>query len=621
VEQRLITLLEQGFHWQQQGEITKARHFYLKVLAADGDNIFALNLMGVVSIKSGEILDAINYLQKALLLEKNDAETYSNLGLAYIEVKRLADAQKMFEQSLKINPQQAVVLNNLGNVFASLNEHNKALSCFDAAMKLDNGYIACINNMLVSLKALHLYDKALDLVNYALKHEPRNSVTINYQGEIYKQRIDYEKARACFECAIKIDNSIVAKINLASVLKLMGQEQQAKVLLQEVLQIEPNNAEAANHLGVLFEQLGDFEQAANYFRLALTHSPAHASAYFQLSKLKNQHLTDDEVDSIKRLIDDELTLDIFKSSLFLALAWHYDKQKCYEKSMSCFIQGKAIKAKTFPYDDKAPAEYLALCKSLFPVKPVEIPQTQDDPLPIFVIGMPRSGTTLTEQILASHSKIYGAGELGYINELIAQAERLTEAKYPRCLPSLTTQQIIYLRQYYLNKMKTRCGDAQYFVDKNPLNYHSIGFIVLIFPEAKFIYCQRNAMDNCVSIFKLPFDDNQSYSHELSALGDYYLQHTKLMALWQACYPDHIICNEYEQTVADIEQQARKLLDFIGLPFEQAVLSFYENKRIVLTPSAQQVRQPIYNASINSWQRYGDALAPLFQLLYTKHSVG
>ncbi len=614
MQQKLITLLEQGFQWQQKGQLEKAQKNYLKVLAADADNVFALNLLGVVSIRNCEFDLAINYLEKALLNEKNDSETYSNLGLAYKEVRRLNDAQKVFEKSLNINPQQPVVLNNLGNIFASLNEHSKALQCFDSAMKLDNVYIDCLNNMFISLKALKEYDKALQLLDYLLKHEPENSLAINNKGEIYKQLIDYDKAKTYFKQAIAIDNSIVAKINLASVLKLSGEEKQAKEILLEVLHLEPENAEANNHLGVLFEQLGEFEQAAKYFRLSIKASSNHASAYFQLSKLKNQSLTDAEIANIKQLIDDEQTLDILKSSLYLALAWQFDKQKEYEKSMLFFIKGKAIKAKEFPYDEQAPSKYLELCQSLFPVRPVTITHIQATLKPVFVIGMPRSGTTLTEQILSSHSNIYGAGELGYINELMSQAEQLTDTKYPGFLTKLTTADIAQLRDYYFNKIKISSGAANYFVDKNPLNYQSVGFISLIFPEAKFIYCKRNAMDNCVSIFKLPFDDNQSYSHDLHSLGHYYLQHIKLMEFWKECYSDNIITNEYESTVEDIEQQARKLLSFIGVPFEDTVLNFYNNKRIVLTPSAEQVRQPIYSTSIGAWQKYQEFLSPLITSL-------
>ena len=234
--------------------------------------------------------------------------------------------------------------------------------------------------------------------------------------------------------------------------------------------------------------------------------------------------------------------------------------------------------------------------------------------PIFIVGMPRSGTTLTEQILSSHSSVVGAGELGFINDIAKEAVKLTNTPYPQCAKKLNTEQSVKLRNLYLSKVDKLFNISDYFVDKNPLNYNSVGFIATIFPEAKFIFCQRNAMDNCISIFKLPFDDNQTYSHDLAALGQHYLQHNALMTFWKEIYPNRILTVNYEDTVADIDNQIQRLIGFIGLDFEDAMLNFHQNKRIVLTPSAEQVRQPIYKTSIDSWQRYGNLVAPLQQAL-------
>lgn len=612
MEQRLITMLEAGFKQQQQGKLSQAKEHYLAVLNEDNENVFALNLLGVLCVREQAFEQASQYLERVLTLNKSDAETYCNLGLTYQGLKRLTDAKDMFEKSLAINSQQPVVLNNLGNILASLNEHHKALYCFDSAMKLDNRYIDCLHNMFISLKTLKQYDKAIQLIDYILKIDPKNSRALTNQGEVYKQQLDYKQAKCSFEKAITIDNNLEAKIQLSSVLKLLAQEHQAKSLLLEVLAIEPHNVEANNHLGVLLEQLGDFEQAATYFRKALSYNENHASSYFQLSKLKNERLTSAEIDKIQTLLADENTIELFKSSLFLALAWDYEKQKDYQQSIDFFIKGKSIKAKETPYSNQPALEYLAQSKTVYPVTTHDNLSVKniDVLTPIFIIGMPRSGTTLTEQVLASHSNVYGAGELGYINELVQMAVSMTGVPYPHCVAKLTEQNINTLRQNYLAKITPLCKEKSFFVDKNPLNYQSVGFIELLFPMAKFIYCKREAMDNCISIFKLPFDDNQSYSHDLAALGDYYLQHIRLMDYWIECFPDKIIINQYESMVEDPETQAKNLLDFIGLNFESSVLYFYENKRIVLTPSAEQVRQPIYKTSINAWQRYGEAISEL-----------
>lgn len=614
MNRKIVELLETGFQYQQQGDNDKAESFYLQVLKIDANNQFALNLMGVVCMRSHNYELAESFLRKALQQNSNDFETYSNLGLALKELKRLGEAQQMFEKSLMLNNKQPITLNNLGNIFASTNDHQKAVYCFDSALQLDNRYLDCINNLTLSLKELGNIDKAMKVIEYGIQLEPNRSDSHNNKGELYKALTDYESAKVAFERAIDIDGNIVAKINLSTILKLLGYERNGIELLQQVLEQEPNNSEAHNHLGVLYEQLGDFELAAKHFRLSLKHTSNHASSYYQLSKLKNQRLTNDEINNLKRLIADNAQLDLFKASFYLALACEYDKQQQYEKAIEHFILGKNIKAKHNPYNPDSSELLLNNCKKVFNEQHEQTLINDDLPKPIFIVGMPRSGTTLTEQILSSHSKIFGAGELSFINDIVKHAINLTQKPFPQCTSLLSAQQLSELRQIYLNKVLKRFAHHEYVIDKNPLNYNMLGFISRVFPEAKFIYCKREAMDNCISIFKLPFDDNQTYSHDLASLGHHYLQHTRLMSYWQTVFNERIFTVNYEYTVANLRSQSQQLINFIGLDFEEQMYDFHNNKRIVMTPSAEQVRQPIYNTSVGSWQKYGSALAPLINAL-------
>ena len=171
-----------------------------------------------------------------------------------------------------------------------------------------------------------------------------------------------------------------------------------------------------------------------------------------------------------------------------------------------------------------------------------------------------------------------------------------------------------LQARYRSGIEAVAGPGTLFVDKTPMNFQLIGFIARVFPQAKIIYCKRHPLDNCLSIFKLPFDETQQYSHDLQSLGRYYKNHERLMAYWNQCFPDRILTIQYEETVADVSRQAHRLLEFVGVDFEEQVLEFYRTDRIVLTPSAHQVRRPIYTSSLDVWRKYGEGLRPLMAAL-------
>ena len=604
--------LQQGFQLLQNKRLLDAQQVFEDILKVDPLNEHGLNLLGVVFIQLQQAEKAILILEKALTVNNKDAQTYNNLGLAYKELHQFKKAQKAFNSSLILSPQQPHTLNNLGNVLAAQDQHKQAALSFDAALKLDANYPECLTNFAQSLKELGNLEVAFKAIIHANNIEPNNSYYLNVKGEIQLAKIDYENAQQTFDKAISLDNYTPARINLSTALKQLGNYEKAKMCLYAVIEDEPKNSEAHNHLGVLQEQLGEFDLAAKSFRIALKYTPNHASSFYQLAKLKNQMLKNEEVEKIIELLTDSVTPSVFKSSLFFALAVYYDKSKQYALAIKNFAYAQQIKAEKFPYNSKLTEQYRAAMEDIMPVSSAQV--CMDHVHPIFIIGMPRSGTSLVEQILASHSQIFGAGELGFINDLVKMAEQITNTPYPYCLTKLSQPQLTELGRQYKQRMLETFGEQTYFTDKNPLNYNFVGFIKAILPDAKFVYCQRDPKDNCLSIFKLPFDDSQGYAHDLKALGHYYREHERLMALWNDLYREDIIIVVYEDVVDNQPRETARLLDLLGLDYEQATERFYQTQRIVMTPSAEQVRQPIYKTSINSWQKYGDVVQPLLHSL-------
>lgn len=612
MNQQVVNQLQQGYQLLQNERLLDAQRVFEDILKIDPLNEHGLNLLGVVFIQLQQAEQAIVVLEKALTVNNKDAQTFNNLGLAYKELHQFEKAQKSFDSSLRLDPRQPQTLNNLGNVLAAQDNHTQAALSFDAALKLETNYPECLANFAQSLKELGNLEIALKAIDQANHLVPNNSYYLNIKGEVLLAKVDYENARQNFEKAIAANNYTPARINLSTALKQLGSYEKAKICLRDVIKQEPNNSEAHNHLGVLQEQLGEFNSAATSFRIALKHTPNHASSFYQLAKLKNQTLKAEEVDKITELLAQSATPNIFKSSLFFALAVYYDKTKQYKLAIKNYANAQQIKAEKYPYNGKLTEQYRTAMEDIMPVSSAQV--CMEEVHPIFIIGMPRSGTSLAEQILASHSQIFGAGELGYINDLVKTAEQNTNAPYPQCLTKLSQSQLTELGRLYKQRMLETFGEHAYLTDKNPLNYNFVGFIKAILPDAKFVYCQRDALDNCLSIFKLPFDDSQGYAHDLNALGHYYREHERLMAFWTDLFSEDIITIKYEAVVDNQPKETARLLDFLGLDYEQATERFYQTRRIVMTPSAEQVRQPIYKTSINSWQKYGDALKPLQQAL-------
>jgi tetratricopeptide (TPR) repeat protein len=612
VNSKIAEQLQHGYKQLQLGRLQEANQCFEAIIKIDPDNEFALNLMGVTLIQQDNPEDAIHFLTNALKVNDSDPETYNNLGLAYSSTNQFDLARVAFENSLRRNPQQAMTLNNLGNVFAATDKHNEAAHAFDAALKIQPDYAECLANFAQALKELEQFGLALKVIKHAGQIDSINSYYINVEGEILLCLAEYEKALITFNRAIALDNNIVASINVSTTLKQLGQYEQAEQHLVAVIKREPQNSEAHNHLGVLQEQRGQFDAAAISFRNALKHTPNHASSFYQLAKLKNQSLDTQEVQKIESLIADKSTPSIFTSSLYFALAVYFDKQGLSVKAFEYYSLAQDIKAKKKPYDTNVMEQYCQAMQHIMPMKEgqIELPEYR----PVFVIGMPRSGTSLTEQILATHSAVFGAGELAFISDLVKDAEQQTKNRYPHCLADLSPQQCSLLGRKYKQRLVDRFGKYSMYIDKNPLNFHFVGFIKAILPDAKFIYCKRDPMDNCVSIFKLPFDDNQSYAHQLDGLGHYYRQHERLVEFWQSLYAKDMYQVNYEQMIGNQLLQTQQLLGFLGLDYEPALHNFHATERLVMTPSAEQVRQPIYSSSINSWQKYGDAVQPLQEAL-------
>ena len=382
--------------------------------------------------------------------------------------------------------------------------------------------------------------------------------------------------------------------------------------LDLALAMEPGNPEALLVQGVLNEQLGDRASAATSFSAAIKSAPEMTVAHYYLSQIKGREGTDDEFEAMKALdASSELTPNS-RMYLHFGLFRAYDQRGLYDEAFYHLSKGNGIKAESTPYDDKDTANYIESIVDSASVanQKFGVHAGHGDTRPVFVLAMPRSGTSLTEQILASHSEVEGAGELSFAYDTAHSIRLMVEEKFPDNMKLLSAEQYAELGESYMDKHSDEHLKARYVVDKTPLNFQYIGLLALALPNARFIHCHRDPVANCFSIHRMPFDEKQTYAHSLESLGRYYTRYWQFMRDWHTLFSGRILDVRYEDTVADIEAQSRRLLAFLDLDFEDSVLDFYKTKRIVKTPSASQVREPIYKDSISAWKKYESHLGPL-----------
>ncbi len=610
-------LLESG-HWAQQaGELARAERLYLQVLDLESGNIHALNLLGMLSVNSFRPREAVGYLTRALSIHYDDPQSHANIALAYKDQGNTKLAVRHFRESIRLNPDNPVVHNNLGNVLRLLEQPQAAIRSYESALKLQRDFAECWSNLAAALNEAGEFEPGLRAVGKALQLDPGLAQAWNNKGDILFSQARYSDALECYIKATELSPKYsAALINMARVQRDMNAPDDAVETLGKVLTIEPRNPQAHQVMGVLREQMGDRESAANCFQAAIDVAPEMTVAHYYLAQVKGRKSTDQEFAAMLTLWDDEDLTPHNRMYLAFGLSRVYEQRGRHDEAFAYLAEGNRIKAEARPYDDEETARYIEsiAAQAEAAIARFGIGNGSRDSRPVFVLGMPRSGTSLTEQILASHSEVAGAGELSYAYDTVHRIRDMTGKAFPENMEMLSAEQFRALGEYYISRHSAEDLALRYLVDKTPLNFQYIGVLGLALPRARFIHCHREPVANCFAIHRMPFDDKQTYAHDLSALGKYYTRYWNLMRRWKTLFPDRILDVCYEDTVADIERQSRRMLEFLGLPFEDAVLKFYANRRLVKTPSASQVREPIYSDSIKAWKRYEKHLAPLVENL-------
>ncbi|MGV3490298.1 MAG: tetratricopeptide repeat-containing sulfotransferase family protein [Devosia sp.] len=461
-------------------------------------------------------------------------------------------------------------------------------------------------------------DVAEQLFTRALAKEPRHPGYLSNLGSVLNQSRQHHRAAQAFEAALPGGKGPVdAMVGLCYAYRALNRADDARAVSERAYRAYPAHPKVALARAEILTSAGDTTGAAKLLRgIIASGGPSAVPALLALSRAHKFVAGDTEPALIERLAQDPRAPEASRAGLFHALGKARADLGDYDGAFAAFSAAKTLLGRNFDADQSA-RYYDAMIEAL---TPQFFEQRRDfgfaDVSPIFIVGMPRSGTTLTEQIASSHSQVVGVGEVPTMNQLAARLgwRKSQPAELIAAISRLTPEQSREIAQAYLDDVVHYGGTGPNIIDKLPHNYEFLALIALLFPRARIIHCTRDPLDNCVSCFTHSFNEAHGYNADLSILGRYYRSYERLMTHWKSALPLAIFDNAYEELVADQEGQSRRLIAYLGLAWEDACLNFQDNDRLVLTPSQWQVRQPIYRSSLQQWKRYAAHLGPLKEAL-------
>jgi tetratricopeptide (TPR) repeat protein len=566
----------------------------------------------------GRFDDAQRHYERALALAPSRPDSHNNLAVLLVARKRPELAIAHYEAALALKPDYYEARNNFGNALQSVGRDAEAIRQYELAVSLRPDHDEAYRNLGSVMTALKRPWDAIEQYEKAVAIRPDYEV-YNSLGIVLSSVGRLDEAIARYQQAVAIrPTDARAHNNLATALLASRRAEEAVMHYEKALACEPNNADIHSNLGIALNALGQRTQASRAFARAINLAPRKAEFYLNLLDSKRITADDPHLTAMLELYRDVSSLGAQSQiALHFALGRAFEDLGEHERSFRHLIMGNALKRRELTYDEATALALFERTRAIFTTKIMSNTRGVGDPsrIPVFVLGMPRSGSTLVEQILASHSQIFGAGELHDFDDAVDVIARANNWSYPEMAAHMSAEQLRQIGTSYVDRIKARAPSFARIVNKMPGNFGSVGLIHLALPNARIIHTIRDPLDTCLSCFFLLFAGGQTYSYDLAELGRYYRGYHALMQHWRAVLPEGVMLEvRYEDVVSDLEGQARAMVAHCGLEWEESCLDFHQNRRSVQTASMNQVRQPIYRTSIGRWQRYKDLLQPLVEAL-------
>ena len=579
-------MLEQAMALHQQGQHEPAGQLYQQILALNNKHPDAHNLLGVVYVVYKNYKLAEKHLLKSIKLSGGYAPAHYNLGKAYLDQGKLQPAFVAFSRAVKLKPDYVDAVFLLANTRVQLGAVAEAQAGYEKVIKLAPDHFEAHNNLGSVLQDIGCGEASIP------HHE--SAIALNPDFEL-------------------------AYLNLAHALVKLERHEDALPVFEVCLK-HCSSAKLYQDFGTTLQQLGRMAEAQQAYLKAIELDAAMGSAYRHLAEITKIDARG-EID-IKKVVQAGFSAPDMdeKSKMHLYFAWAKvnDGNKDYVQAFSAYKQGNDLNRHSYKYHKNDTGGFFKNITSAYSEKFLaeDLSSGLGDNRPIFILGMPRSGTTLVEQIISSHSSVTGAGELTYMSDQ-ANSFKGGAIAFHKRFPSMDTGKWREVAEAYLQGLNTYDEGKAHITDKMPHNFQNIGMISKLLPNAKIIHCKRHPIANCLSIYKAYFGAKNAhpYAWDLKELAHYHNLYEDLMAHWRDVLPGRFYEVSYEQLTSNQEEESRKLIEYCGLDWQEACLDFHNTQRKVKTASAFQVRQPMHNQSVDLWKRYGDALQPLLDNLY------
>jgi tetratricopeptide (TPR) repeat protein len=601
----------------QTGRLEEAESHYRAILRAEPGHFDAMEWLGALCVQSKRFDEAINWLREAVARNSGSARLRSNLAGAFGAAERYEEAVEAYRHSLTIDPRGAVTYCDLGIMLSRLLRDEEAVAAFEKALTLKPDLVPAYEHLGYALSRLGRHDQGAYCFERVLAARPGQAdAHLNY-GVALAELGRHEEAAAQFRKVVAArPNDAHALHNLGSSLSALDDPTEALAAFERASAIIPDLPEVERGIGNALLQLGRLDEARAHFERAVALAPKVAAFHRAMADVKHFEEGDQQLVTLEKLTWNEASMAATERiELHFALAKAYDDLKRYASAFEHLQKGNAIKRGLVGYDEAKELTAMREMADAFAPELFKARRGAGDPseVPVFIVGMPRSGTTLVEQILASHPNVFGAGER-------PEFGRVSGCGYgPRPIPfdpaSLSGEDLRGMAGRYLERLLPRAPSAKRITDKLPANFRLVGLIRLALPNARIIHIGRDPADTCFSIYTKLFLDNIGFAYDLGELGRYYKAYDTLMAHWRAVLPEGAMLEvEYEALVGDFEQEARRIVAYCGLDWDGLCLEFHKNERTVRTASAVQVRQPIFRSSVGRWRLYKEHLQPLLDAI-------